>query len=69
MEICIQYWSEWVNHKDLCFRTYGLEDWTFAPSGLIKRRQCSGTDWEIRHKDRWFPADQPVEDVAVERQY
>ncbi|KAF5644806.1 duf1348-domain protein [Fusarium tjaetaba] len=36
------------------WRTYGLEDWTFADNGLMRKRQMSGNDVKITEGERWF---------------
>jgi uncharacterized protein len=36
------------------WRTYGLEDWTFAPDGLMRKRQTSANDVKIAEHERWF---------------
>jgi uncharacterized protein len=35
-------------------RCYGLEDWTFAEDGRMRKRQMSGNDVEISEDERWF---------------
>ena len=35
-------------------RCYGLEDWTFAEDGRMRKRQMSGNDLEISAEERWF---------------
>lgn len=42
-------------------RCYGLEDWTFAEDGRMRKRQMSGNDMLIEEGNRWFTED--VEDV------
>lgn len=36
------------------FPGYGLEDWTFAPDGKMKKRQMSGNEVSISKQQRWF---------------
>jgi nuclear transport factor 2 (NTF2) superfamily protein len=36
------------------FRCYGLEDWTFAKDGKMRKRQMSGNDVKIEEGQRWF---------------
>lgn len=63
--IAVQFWYEWYETKPdgtkQWWRTYGLEDWTFAEDGLMKKRQMSGNDVKITHEQRWFTEE--VEDV------
>ncbi|ATY59800.1 hypothetical protein CCM_03550 [Cordyceps militaris CM01] len=52
--IAVQFWYEWHDAAGQWWRTYGLEDWTFAPSGLMRKRQMSGNDVRIDEAERWF---------------
>ncbi|KAL5867069.1 hypothetical protein ACKVWC_010959 [Pyricularia oryzae] len=53
-KIAVQFWYEWHDKDGKWFRTYGLEDWTFANNGLMRKRQMSGNDVEISDDERWF---------------
>ncbi|KAK7448068.1 hypothetical protein VKT23_013824 [Stygiomarasmius scandens] len=56
-KIAVQFFYEWNDKPDASgqwHRTYGLEDWTFAPSGLMYKRMMSGNDLAIRADERWF---------------
>jgi len=53
-KIAVQFWYEWHDTSGQWYRTYGLEDWTFAPSGLMEKRQMSGNDVKIPDCERWF---------------
>ncbi|KZF20898.1 DUF1348-domain-containing protein [Xylona heveae TC161] len=51
-------------------RCYGLEDWTFAPDGRMRKRQMSGNDvllgMGLGGDERWFGAGvKGVEDVVI----
>lgn len=46
-------------------RTYGLEDWTFASDGLMRKRQMSGNDVKIDEHDRWFRDGLDVNNVPI----
>ncbi|KAI0475797.1 DUF1348-domain-containing protein [Xylariaceae sp. FL0804] len=68
--IAVQFWYEWYEAAEAnegsggggrWWRTYGLEDWTFAADGLMRKRQMSGNDVPIAEGERWFPPE--VEDV------
>lgn len=37
--IAVQFWYEWYDKDGQWWRTYGLEDWTFADDGLMRKRQ------------------------------
>lgn len=51
-QIAVQFWYEWFDHTGQWWRTYGLEDWTFADSGLMRKRQMSGNDVRIAEEER-----------------
>lgn len=48
-KIAVQFWYEYQDaHDGLKWkRCYGLEDWTFADDGKMRKRQMSGNDVEI----------------------
>jgi nuclear transport factor 2 (NTF2) superfamily protein len=48
-KIAVQFWYEFQDaHDGLKWkRCYGLEDWTFAEDGKMRKRQMSGNDVEI----------------------
>jgi nuclear transport factor 2 (NTF2) superfamily protein len=48
-KIAVQFWYEFQDaHDDMKWkRCYGLEDWTFAEDGKMRKRQMSGNDVEI----------------------
>ncbi|EMR63951.1 hypothetical protein MGN70_013483 [Eutypa lata] len=52
--IAVQFWYEWHDAEGRWWRTYGLEDWTFAADGLMRKRQMSGNDVSIAEAERWF---------------
>ncbi|CEL54868.1 hypothetical protein RSOLAG1IB_07359 [Rhizoctonia solani AG-1 IB] len=54
--IAVQFWYEYRDALDgmKWKRCYGLEDWTFAEDGLMRKRQMSGNDIEIDDGERWF---------------
>ncbi|KNG44949.1 duf1348-domain-containing protein [Stemphylium lycopersici] len=55
-KIAVQFWYEYQDaHDGLKWkRCYGLEDWTFADDGKMRKRQMSGNDVEIDEAARWF---------------
>ncbi|KAF2737583.1 DUF1348-domain-containing protein [Polyplosphaeria fusca] len=55
-KIAVQFWYEYQDsHDDMKWkRCYGLEDWTFAEDGRMRKRQMSGNDVEISEEERWF---------------
>lgn len=48
-KIAVQFWYEYQDAHDgmKWKRCYGLEDWTFAEDGRMRKRQMSGNDIEI----------------------
>jgi nuclear transport factor 2 (NTF2) superfamily protein len=48
-KIAVQFWYEFQDTHDgmKWKRCYGLEDWTFAENGKMRKRQMSGNDVEI----------------------
>jgi len=67
-KIAVQFFYEWNTHPDgsgQWYRTYGLEDWTFDPSGLMRKRQMSGNDVAIAESDRWFKDGVDIESVVI----
>ncbi|KAF2722161.1 DUF1348-domain-containing protein [Polychaeton citri CBS 116435] len=61
--IAVQFWYEFQDASDgmKWKRCYGLEDWTFAPDGRMRKRQMSGNNVDISEGERWFV--DAVEDV------
>ncbi|KAI9860496.1 MAG: hypothetical protein M1813_006155 [Trichoglossum hirsutum] len=52
--IAVQFWYEYRTAEGEWFRCYGLEDWTFAKDGKMRKRQMSGNDVKIEEGQRWF---------------
>ncbi|KAJ7181141.1 hypothetical protein C8R46DRAFT_1071544 [Mycena filopes] len=68
-KIAVQFFYEWNESPDgtgQWYRTYGLEDWTFDPSGLMRKRMMSGNDLPISHEERWFTSDKAEDIDAVD---
>ncbi|KAH8825122.1 hypothetical protein DL96DRAFT_1612015 [Flagelloscypha sp. PMI_526] len=55
-KIAVQFWYEYQDVSDEMKwkRCYGLEDWTFAEDGRMRKRMMSGNDVEIQESERWF---------------
>ncbi|KAL2158407.1 hypothetical protein VTH06DRAFT_4455 [Thermothelomyces fergusii] len=64
-KIAVQFWYEWRDETDQWWRTYGLEDWTFADNGLMRKRQMSANDVKIREDERWFKDGVDVDAVEI----
>lgn len=61
----VQFWYEWHDEAGQWWRTYGLEDWTFADNGLMRKRQMSGNDVKIGDDERWFKDGVDVNSVDI----
>jgi uncharacterized protein len=65
--IAVRFAYEWHDDSSNWFRSYGNENWEFAPDGLMGRRLASINDLCIREAERKFrwdrtgprPADHP----------
>ncbi|KAI1196333.1 hypothetical protein F5X97DRAFT_325613 [Nemania serpens] len=68
-KIAVQFWYEWHDASGQWWRTYGLEDWTFAPDGLMRKRQMSGNDVAIDHEERWFVDGVDVNSVEISEKH
>ncbi|KZV77522.1 DUF1348-domain-containing protein [Peniophora sp. CONT] len=70
-KIAVQFWYEFQDANDgmKWKRCYGLEDWTFAEDGRMKKRQMSGNDLEIAEGERWFAGDVDVNVVNIGEQH
>jgi len=64
-KIAVQFWYEWHDEAGEWYRTYGLEDWTFAEDGRMKKRQMSGNDVKISTVERWFKDGVDVNEVPI----
>lgn len=52
--IAVRFAYEWHNAHGQWFRSYGNENWEFAPNGLMQRRIASINDLAIGEADRKF---------------
>ncbi|GKT95271.1 LOW QUALITY PROTEIN: DUF1348-domain-containing protein [Colletotrichum tofieldiae] len=68
-QIAVQFWYEWHDESGQWWRTYGLEDWTFAENGLMRKRQMSGNDVKIEGTQRWFRDGVDVNAVAITEEH
>ena len=50
--IAVRFAYEWHDDSGNWFRSYGNENWEFAPNGLMARRLASINDLPIREEDR-----------------
>jgi nuclear transport factor 2 (NTF2) superfamily protein len=56
--IAVRFAYEWHDDSGNWFRSYGNENWEFAPDGLMRRRHASINDLPIQAADRLFHWDQ-----------
>lgn len=68
-QIAVQFWYEWHDASGQWWRTYGLEDWTFAENGLMRKRQMSGNDVAIDEGARWFKDGVDVNTVDISEKH
>ncbi|KAK0729971.1 hypothetical protein B0H67DRAFT_503030 [Lasiosphaeris hirsuta] len=68
-KIAVQFWYEWHDKEGQWWRTYGLEDWTFADNGLMRKRQMSGNDVKISDEERWFKDGVDVNSVDISEKH
>jgi nuclear transport factor 2 (NTF2) superfamily protein len=57
--IAVRFQYEWHDDSGQWYRAHGNEQWEFAPSGLMQRREASINDVPIAEADRrfrWSPA-------------
>lgn len=52
--IAVRYAYEWHDVSGQWFRSYGNENWEFAPDGLMQRRFASINDTPIKEADRKY---------------
>ncbi|KAF7335725.1 DUF1348-domain-containing protein [Mycena venus] len=67
-KIAVQFFYEWNESPDgtgQWYRCYGLEDWTYDPSGLMRKRMMSGNDFPISPEERWFKDGVDVDSVVI----
>ncbi len=50
--IAVRFRYEWHDDAGRWFRSYGNENWAFAPDGLMARREASINDVEIGESER-----------------
>lgn len=70
-KIAVQFWYEYQDKYDgmKWKRCYGLEDWTFADDGRMRKRQMSGNDVEISEEDCWFKDGVDVNTVEISEKH
>jgi len=64
-KIAVQFWYEWHDESGQWWRTYGLEDWTFAEDGRMRKRMMSGNDVKLMEGEGWFKEGVDVNEVKI----
>ncbi|MET8759090.1 nuclear transport factor 2 family protein [Lentzea sp. NPDC004782] len=59
--IAVRFQYEWHDDEGQWWRSYGNENWEFAPSGLMSRREASINDIRIAAADRRIDPDSTCE--------
>ncbi|RBY96007.1 DUF1348 domain-containing protein [Blastococcus sp. TF02-8] len=52
--IAVRFQYEWQDAEGRTWRSYGNENWEFAPDGLMRRREASINDVPIAPEERWI---------------
>ncbi|MBF6203142.1 nuclear transport factor 2 family protein [Streptomyces gardneri] len=67
--IAVRFQYEWHDEAGRWWRSYGNEQWEFAPDGLMSRREASINDVRIEESDRriFGPRDPADESVQPQR--
>ncbi len=67
--IAVRFQYEWHDAQGNWFRAYGNENWEFDDNGLMRRREASINDLEIKEADRRFfwdaPGPRPLDHVGI----
>lgn len=68
--IAVRFQYEWCDQQGQWHRSYGNELWEFDDEGLMRRREASINDIEIRPEERRFfwaaPGPRPVDHMGIE---
>jgi uncharacterized protein len=62
--IAVRFAYEWHSAAGQWFRSYGNENWEFAPDGLMRRRIASINDLPIEEADRLFHWSDPARPMS-----
>jgi len=70
-KIAVQFWYEYQDAHDgmRWKRCYGLEDWSFAADGRMRKRMMSGNDVLIEEGERWFKDGVDVNAVHIDEKH
>ena len=53
-KIAVEFEYEYVDEKEVWWRAYGIEHWTFDSSGLMQKRDMSANNVQISAEERMF---------------
>ncbi|NEE01010.1 nuclear transport factor 2 family protein [Phytoactinopolyspora halotolerans] len=62
--IAVRFQYEWHDHSGQWWRSYGNEQWSFAPNGLMERREASINDVRIESDQRRIFGARPAHDTT-----
>jgi nuclear transport factor 2 (NTF2) superfamily protein len=69
-KIAVRFQYEWCDRQGFWYRSYGNELWEFDDEGLMRRREASINDIEIRPEERKFfwnsPGPRPANHAGIE---
>ncbi len=68
--IAVRFAYEWHDDSGRWFRSYGNENWEFAPNGLMRQRIASINDLPIEESARlflWPSGPRPADDIGLSR--
>ncbi|MGW4324679.1 nuclear transport factor 2 family protein [Nocardia sp. NPDC004573] len=63
--IAVRFQYEWHDESGRWFRSYGNEQWEFAPDGLMSRREASINDVRIEESERRIFGSREAGDESV----
>ncbi|BDT90057.1 hypothetical protein IFM12275_00330 [Nocardia sputorum] len=63
--IAVRFQYEWHDESARWFRSYGNEQWEFAPDGLMSRREASINDVRIEESERRIFGSREAGDESV----
>lgn len=67
--IAVQFWYEFYDENNQWWRCYGLEDWTFADNGKMRKRQMSCNNVKISDEERWFKDNVDVNKLEISEKH
>ncbi|KAI8811519.1 hypothetical protein BJ742DRAFT_747227 [Cladochytrium replicatum] len=65
-KIAVQFWYEYQDDCRQWWRVYGIEHWTFAEDGRMKKRMMSASDLKISDSERWFKGGVDIDKFEIQ---